>query len=194
VDIVGFVEKEQLPAFFYESPYYLGPGKRGEKGYALLREVLVRTGRIGIATVVIRTRAHLAALYPVEDMLVLNTLRFMNEIRDPSQVEVPDLEGAKVSPREIEMAERLVEDMEMKWDPAKYHDTYRDDLLKLIEQKSHGKLKKAKAPRATKGAEVIDFAALLEKSLAGKGKAKAPAVKAKRKPGSSRAATSRRAA
>lgn len=172
VDIVGFVEREQLPAFFFESPYYLAPGKHGEKGYALLRETLVRTGRVGIANVVIRTRAHLAALYPVENMLVLNTLRYANELRDPSELKVPgDLKAAKVTPRELEMAERLVEDMEMEWDPAQYHDTYRDDLLKMIEEKAHGKVKpEPKAKRAPKEAEVIDFASLLEKSLGSRGK------------------------
>ena len=167
VDIVGFVEREQLPAFFFESPYYLAPGKHGDKGYALLRETLVRTGRVGIANVVIRTRAHLAALYPVENMLVLNTLRYANELRDPSEIKVPeDLKAAKVTPRELDMAERLVEDMEMTWDPSQYHDTYRDDLLKMIEEKAHGKVKpEPKAKRAPKEAEVIDFASLLEKSL-----------------------------
>ena len=173
VDIVGFVEREQLPAFFFESPYYLAPGKHGEKGYALLRETLVRTGRVGIANVVIRTRAHLAALYPVENMLVLNTLRYANELRDPSDIKVPeDLKAAKVTPRELDMAERLVEDMEMKWDPSQYHDTYRDDLLKMIEEKAHGKVKpEPKAKRAPKEAQVIDFASLLEKSLGARGKA-----------------------
>ena len=171
VDIVGFVERDQLPAFFFESPYYLAPGKHGEKGYALLRETLVRTGRVGIANVVIRTRAHLAALYPVENMLVLNTLRYANELRDPSELKVPsDLKAAKVTPRELEMAERLVEDMEMEWDPAQYHDTYRDDLLKMIEEKAHGKVKPEPKKRAPKEAEVIDFASLLEKSLGARGK------------------------
>jgi len=202
VDILGFIERDQLPAFFFESPYYLAPGKHGEKGYALLREVLVRTGRVGIASVVIRTRAHLAALYAVENMLVLNTLRYANELRDPSELKVPeDLKAAKVTPREIDMAERLVEDMEMKWDPAQYHDTYRDDLMKMIEEKAHGKVKpEPKAKRAPREAEVIDFASLLEKSLgakrkgeaagtrraanddhAGSRRAKAPAAKARKK-------------
>ena len=185
VDILGFVEKKQLPAFFFESPYFLAPAKHGDKGYALLRETLVRTGRVGIATVVIRTRAHLAALYPVENMLVLNTLRYANELRDPSEIKVPaDLKAAKVTPKELDMAERLVEDMEMDWDPVKYHDSYRDDLLKMIEQKAHGKGKPApKSKRAPREAEVIDFASLLEKSLAGhrKGAVKATAPKARRK-------------
>jgi DNA end-binding protein Ku len=180
VDIFGFVEKEQLPAFFFESPYYLAPGKHGDKGYALLRETLIRTGRVGLATVVIRTREHLAALYAVEDVLVLNTLRYANELRDPKELKLPeDLKSAKVTAKEVDMAERLVEDMAIDFDPAKYHDTYRDDLLKMIEEKASGKTRaEPKAKRAPRGAEVIDFAALLEKSLGGK----------KREPGSKKAA------
>lgn len=171
VDIVGFVPRESLPAYFFESPYFLAPGKHGDKGYALLRETLVRSGKVGIATVVIRTREHLAALYAVDKWLVLNTLRYATELRDPSELEVPDdLEDAKVNEKEIAMAERLVDDMDMKWDPVKFHDTYRDDILKLIEEKAQGKKRAApKAPRA-RGAEVIDFAALLEQSLKGRRK------------------------
>jgi DNA end-binding protein Ku len=211
VDIMGFVERDQLPTFFFESPYYLAPAKHGEKGYALLRETLVRTGRVGVATVVIRTRAHLAALYAVENMLVLNTLRYANELRDPSELKVPaDLKAAKVTPRELDMAERLVEDMQMEWDPAQYHDTYRDDLLKMIEEKAAGKVKpEPKAKRAPREAEVIDFAALLERSLGGGGRRKgageaandesharrkAPAAKAKRKTSTARSGSHRRAA
>lgn len=170
VDIVGFIERGQLAPFFFESPYYLAPGKHGDKGYALLRETLVRTGRVGLATVVIRTRAHLAALYAVEAVLVLNTLRYANELRDPKELKIPeDLEAAKVTAREIDMAERLVDDMAMGWNPAQHHDTYRDDLLKMIEEKASGKAKpEPKARRAPREAEVIDFASLLEKSLGGR--------------------------
>ena len=206
VDIVGFVEREQLPAFFFESPYYLAPGKHGDKGYALLRETLVRTGRVGIAQVVIRTRAHLAALYAVDDLLVLNTLRYATELRDPSELKLPDLETAKVTPRELEMAERLVEDMEMEWDPTQYHDTYRDDLLEMIEEKAAGKVKPLPKAKPAREAQVIDFAALLERSLGGARKsagaandesharrARAPAAKAKRK-ATGRAGAHRKAA
>jgi DNA end-binding protein Ku len=195
VDIMGFIERDQLPTFFYEAPYYLAPAKHGEKGYALLREVLVRTGRVGIATVVIRTRAHLAALYAVENLLVLNTLRYANELRDPAELKVPeDLKAAKVTPREIEMAERLVEDMEMDWDPAQYHDTYRDDLLKMIEEKAHGKVKpEPKAKRGPKEAEVIDFASLLERSLGSKRKGGDEAAGARRAANDESHATARRA-
>ena len=200
VDIVGFVERESLSPIFFEAPYYLAPGKHGDKGYALLRETLVRTGRVGIARVVIRTREHIAALYPVDNTLVLDTLRYANELRDPSDLKVPaDLQAAKVTPKEIDMAERLVEDMAIQWEPAKFHDSYRDDLLKLIEEKARGKLKAApKAKKAPREAEVIDFAALLERSLSGKraakGEGKAVAAKAKRKPAPRSGATHRRAA
>ena len=168
VDIMGFIDADQVPNFFYESPYYLAPGKHGDKGYALLRETLVRSHKVGLATVVIRTRQHLAALYPVDNLLVLNTLRFATEMRSPEDLDVPkDLKDAKVQPKELDMAERLVDDMTLeKWDPTDYHDTYRDDLLKLIEQKAQGKLKAAPRAKAPRQAEVIDFSALLEKSLA----------------------------
>jgi len=171
VDIVGFVDATDIPAYYYETPYYLGVGKHGEKGYALLRETLQRTGRVGIANVVIRTRQHLAALYPQGKLLMLNILRYQNEIRPSDDVKVPeDLKDAKVQPRELAMAERLVEDMVMKWDPAEYHDTYRDDLLKLIEEKAQGNLKPVPKARAPREAQVIDFASLLEKSLAARKK------------------------
>jgi DNA end-binding protein Ku len=167
VDIVGFVDADQIPRFFYESPYYLAPGKHGDKGYALLRETLVRSHKVAIATVVIRTRQHMAAVYPVENLLVLNTMRFVTELRPPEEIDAPkDLAAVKVQPKELDMAERLVEDMTLeKWDPADYHDNYRDDLMKLIEKKAHGKLKAPPRAKREKKAEVIDFAALLQKSL-----------------------------
>ncbi|HYC35464.1 MAG TPA: Ku protein [Usitatibacter sp.] len=177
VDIMGFVDRVSIAPFFYESPYYLAPAKHGDKGYALLRETLVRTGRVGIATVVIRTRAHLAALYAVDQFLVLNTLRYATELRDPKELKVPeDLQAAKVTPREIEMAERLVEDMEIDFDPAQYHDTYRDDLLKLIEEKAKGKTRAAPKAKPRREADVIDFASLLEKSLKGGSRKRAGAA------------------
>jgi len=204
VDIVGFVDRAQLPAYFFESPYFLAPGKHGDKGYALLRETLVRTGKVGIATVVIRTRQHLAALYAVDKYLVLNTLRYATELRDPSELKVPDdLKDAKVTPREMDMAERLVDDMKMTWDPTQYHDTYRDDLLKLIEEKAQGKTRAAPKAKPAKESKVIDFAELLERSLGSRkkaandedaGTAKKAAAKTRRKATSAKGAHQRRAA
>ena len=200
VDIMGFIDKESLSPFFYESPYYLAPGKHGDKGYALLRETLIRTGRVGLATVVIRTRAHIAALYAVDNVLVLNTLRYANELRDPKELSVPgDLKDAKVTEKELDMAERLVEDMATEWDPVQYHDTYRDDLLKMIEEKAAGKVRKAPKQKAVKETNVIDFASLLERSLTAKrpkqaATGKTAAARTRRKPASTRGASNQRRA
>ena len=168
VDIVGFVDAKDIPPYYLESPYYLSPGKHGEKGYALLREVLERTGKVAVANVVIRTRQHLSIVYPAGKLLVLNTVRYQNELRDTDDIKAPaDLKDAKVKPNELNMAERLIDDMVMKWNPKEFHDTYRDDLLKLIEEKAKGKVKaEPKSKRAPREAQVIDFASLLEKSLA----------------------------
>ena len=204
IDIVGFVDAGDIPPYYYEAPYYTAPAKHGEKGYALLRETLERTHKVAIANVVIRTRQHLAMLYPRENHLILNTLRYQNEIRPAEDIDVPkDLHAAKVHPNELKMAERLIDDMTMKWDPGEYHDTYRDDLMKMIEEKAAGHAKAApRSKRAPREAEVIDFASLLEKSLAarkrgGDAQEEAPrrrppqkraAAKARRKPAAPRAA------
>ena len=215
VDILGFVDGSEIPPYYLEAPYYLAPGKHGEKGYALLREVLDRTGKVALANVVIRTRQHIAILYPRNNVLILNTLRYRNELRPAKDLDVPkDLKDAKVQPNEIKMAERLIDDMSIKWDPADYHDTYRDDLLKMIEEKAEGGGKAApKAKRAPREAQVIDFATLLERSLGarkhgaaaandeeaaprrgGAARRRAPAAKARRKTAGRAATGQRRAA
>jgi DNA end-binding protein Ku len=106
-------------------------------------------------------------VYPRDNLLVLNTLRYRNELRDAEDIKAPaDLKAAHVKPNELSMAERLIGDMAMKWKPDEFHDTYRDDLLKMIEEKAAGKVKaEPKAKRAPREAEVIDFASLLERSL-----------------------------
>jgi DNA end-binding protein Ku len=173
VDLLSFVEAADIPPLFFDTPYYLEPGKRAEKGYALLRETLRRSGRVGLATVVIRTRQHLAAVIPVEDALVLDTLRFADEIRSLKDLHLPgaDLKEIGVSPREIEMAERLVESMAGGWAPEQYRDTYRDDLMARIEAKVRaGKTHVVSdagepAAKAEGGAEVVDLMAMLRRSL-----------------------------
>jgi DNA end-binding protein Ku len=166
VDILGFADAAEIPPYYHEAPYYLGPDKHGDKGYALLREVLERTGKVALATVVVRTRQHIAMVYPRDNVLILNTLRYQNELRPAKDLDVPkDLKDAKVQPNEIKMAERLIADMSIKFDPKEYHDTYRDDLLKMIEEKAAGHTRELPKAKRTKNAEVIDFAKLLEKSL-----------------------------
>jgi DNA end-binding protein Ku len=179
VDILAFVELADIEPQYFETPYYLKPEKRGEKAYALLRETLQKAGKAGVASVVIRTKQYLAALVAQDDLLVLNTLRYAEELKAPSELEIPK---AKVTPKELDMALRLVDDMADKWQPAKYKDTYRDDLLKRIKEKvKAGQTEELTEPekdaaRPAKGADVIDLMALLKKSVEKKpAKAKRPA-------------------
>jgi DNA end-binding protein Ku len=193
VEITAFVELAEIAPQFFDTPYYLVPGKRGEKAYALLRDAMAKAGKAGIATVVVRTKQYLAALVPQGDALVLNTLRYAAELKKPEQLDLPDKQkGAKASAKEIDMALRLIGDMEDEWQPEKYHDTYREDLLKRIEEKvKAGQTEEVTEPEeeekaGNKGADVIDLMSLLKKSVGG---AKKPAHKPKR-----RAAKKRRAA
>lgn len=176
VEIVAFVDADAVAPYYYDTPYYLEPGKRGEKGYTLLREVLKRTGRIGIANVVIHSRQHLAALIPVDQMLLMNTLRFANEIRSMSDLDLPKAGQGVLSDKELAMAERLVDDMTDKWKPEQYKDTYSDDLIARIEERvkageTHvitAEAKETGEPR--RSAEVIDLVSMLRRSLDKKGK------------------------
>ena len=195
VDIQCFVKEDEIDSMYFETPYYLAPDKRGDKGYALLRETLKQTGRIAIANVVIRTRQYVAALIPSQDVIVMNTLRYQSELRDADDLEVPssNLKAVGVNPREVEMARRLVEGMSAGWKPGEYHDTYHEDLLAVIEKRvKAGQTEMITEPspeeeeRPRKG-EVIDLMALLKKSVEQKGRVRrpqAPAAKARgRKPG-----------
>jgi DNA end-binding protein Ku len=167
VDIAAFVDLNAIAPQFFDTPYYLIPGKRGEKAYALLRETLKKAGKAGIATVVIRTKQYLAALIAQDELLILNTLRYAEELKDVSELKIPD---ARVTAKELDMAMRLVEDMSDEWQPQKYKDTYRHDLMKRIEEKvKKGQTEEITAPekerRPEKGAQVIDLMALLKKSV-----------------------------
>jgi DNA end-binding protein Ku len=186
VDIVGFVDLAEIEPKFFETPYFLSPLKRGEKAYVLLRDTLEKAGKAGIATVVIRTRQYLAALVPEDGVLMLNTLRYADELKDADEVGIPEkLKGAKVTSKELDMAMRLVDDMVDEWQPRKFHDTYREDLLARIKEKiKAGETEEITEPekgeeRAPK-ADVLDLMSLLKQSVEGKGKEKKPA--AARKP------------
>ena len=175
VDIQAFVDLAEIPPLFFETPYYLAPGKRGEKAYALLREAMRKSGKAGIATVVIRTRQYLAAVIPHDDVLVMNTLRYAGELKGAQELGIPSgALHAKATPREIDMALRLIDDMAEKWQPEKFKDTYRDDLMARIEEKiKKGQTEEITAPdresrKETAGADVIDLMALLKKSVARK--------------------------
>lgn len=175
VDIINFVKAEEVSLLFFETPYYLTPGKRGEKGYSLLRETLKKAKKIAIANVVIRTKQHLAALVPAGDMLVLNTLRYADEIRPIKEFDLPDAKAksASVSAKEIDMALKLVEDMSEKWKPEQYRDTYREDILARVEEKigageSEVIAEPTKTEEPRQSAEIVDLMALLKRSVGNK--------------------------
>ena len=190
VDIVAFVNAEEVAPTYFETPYYLAPDKRGEKGYVLLRETLKATDKMAIATVVIRTRQYLAALIPNGEGIVLNTLRYKNELKSAKSLELPSgsLRASGVSPREIEMAKKLVDEMTDRWKPERYRDTYHEDLMKLIDKRiKAGKTEVIteatageKEARASKG-NVIDLMALLKRSVQSRGQARARSKSASKK-------------
>jgi len=172
VDITDFVNLEDIDPEYFDKPYYLAPLKKNAKAYALLREALKRSGKVGIAKVVIRSREYLGAVIPHGDVLVLEILRYPHEIRGTDDLELPagDLEKMGVTDREVKMAEMLIDGMTAEWDPSKYHDTYRDDLMALIHQKIESGqtevLDETPAPEVDaepKG--VIDIMSLLKKSV-----------------------------
>lgn len=191
VEIQGFVDAAEVPIYYYDTPYYLAPDRRGEKGYVLLREVLRQAGRLGLARVVLHTRQYLCALLPQGDALMLITLRYAGEILSADDLDLPAGKTAAPAARERDMALRLVEDMTGPWDPQAYRDDYREDLLAAIEKKikagrTHVLAEAedgAKAPRES--AKVIDLMSLLKQSIEQRGGArKAPAKRAapKKKP------------
>jgi DNA end-binding protein Ku len=173
IDILAFVEASEISILHFEKPYFLAPDKHSEKVYTLLRETLKRTGKVGVANVVMHTKQHLAVIMPLGDTLVLNTLRWANEVRSAQDVGLDDLD-ATVSKRELEMAERLVEDMTENWDPEQYHDTFEENVMKLVERKvREGKLEAIEMPEEEtpkRSANVIDLTELLKRSLSGKRK------------------------
>lgn len=173
IDILDFVSFAEIDPRYIDRPYYLAPLKAGKKSYALLREALKRSGRAGIGKVVIRTRQHLAAVVAQDEALLLVLLRFSDELRDAKGLDLPStsLKALGVTPKELSMAEKLIEGLSGKFEPEKYEDEYRRDLMRLIQRKvKAGELnsipeatkRKAAAPAAS---NVVDLAELLAQSL-----------------------------
>jgi DNA end-binding protein Ku len=172
IDITSFTDAANIRPEYYETPYYVGPQKGGQKVYALLREALERSSKVAVASVVVRTRQHLAALLPEDDLLILNTLRFADELRSPADlgIEAPTAKAAGLAPRELAMAERLIDEMTAPWEPLKYHDTYREDLMARINEKvrkreTHSLPSAPKEAKPQKTAQIIDLMAVLKQSL-----------------------------
>lgn len=186
VEIEAFVDADAIDIRYFEKPYVLVPGKKAEKGYVLLRETLRKAGKIGVARVVIRTREYLSAVMPLGDALVLMMMRYPQELVDPSEYKLPEGNTGdyRISPKELEMATQLVDSMAAKWNPDDYHDEFRERLAEIIRKRIKDKgatTQVLEEPEASEDAttNVVDFVALLQKSLGEK--TRSPAKKAAKK-------------
>lgn len=165
VDIMNFVEVSEINPMYFRKPYYLEPRKGGDKAYMLLRESLNKTGKVGIAKVVIKTRQYLAAVKPRDKLLVLELMHFADELVDTDRLRSPG--KTKPTRQETEMAHKLIDQSTTKWEPEKYKDDYREALLKLIRAKARRGSKSVKASRkkGRKPTNIIDLTDVLRKSL-----------------------------
>jgi DNA end-binding protein Ku len=176
IEIEQFVGLEEIDIRSFEKPYVLVPGNKGEKGYVLLREAIAESGKAGIATVVIRTRQHLAALIPQGKALVLELLRFDQELVALDDFELPsqDLRKVNVTRKEIDLATKLIEGMTSKWDAAKFKDEYREMLMKLVEKKiAKGQTEVIESDEEEVGdhtPQTINFMDVLKRSVEGAAK------------------------
>jgi DNA end-binding protein Ku len=182
IEIFSFVASDQIPLQNIDTPYFLAPDRRGEKVYALLRETLVSSQKVALALVVLHTRQYLAAVMPLDDALVLVKLRWPADVRDLAVLELGDaVKKADLSKRELDMAQRLVDDMSGDWQPADYVDQFEEKIMALVDKKARdGKIEDVETGEPEdqrKSADVIDLTELLKRSLGGKpaGKDKTPA-------------------
>jgi DNA end-binding protein Ku len=174
VDILDFVKADEIDDRFFETPYYVLPAKGGERAYALLREAIRESDRIGIAKIILRDTQHLAALQAIGDALVLTMMRFADELTDIASFTFPSSDA--VRGKELEMAKALVENLAAEWEPGKYTDDYRDNLMKVIRAKLKGRTPRLEAAEEPQSAEVVDLMERLRRSLEG---AKKPAARAR---------------
>ena len=177
-DVRAFVPAIEVEDLYFDEPYYLAPsGRAAVKAYALIRDALRETGRIGVGTIVLRLREHLAAIEPAGNALVLSTMRFAHEIRSPKQLELPK-EGERWTKKEMDLARQLIDTLASKWDPAQFRDTYTDVLRKIIEAKAEGK--QVQLPAGARRPKVTSLMKALEASLRDGGHRKPPSKAAAR--------------
>jgi DNA end-binding protein Ku len=179
IDILDFVKEDEIDLRYFETPYYLVPSKGGEKPYALLREAIRQTGSVGIGKIIIRQTQHLTAVKVVGDALVLEIMRFANELVDAKEFSFPSREA--IRPQELQMAEQLVANLAEPFDPTRYTDEYRANLMKIIKAKMKGKKVKLEEPAGeAPDSDVLDLMSRLRASLE-EGSGKKGAVRAKQK-------------
>jgi DNA end-binding protein Ku len=195
VDILDFVDPDEVDERYFETPYYLRPGKGADRAYALIREAIRESKKIGIAKIILRDAQHLAAVEAIGDALVLTMMRFADELADLGDFSFPSSRG--IRPAEMKMATQLVDSLSGAWEPEKYTDEYTDNLKRLIQAKLKGKKPRLKGRETPQKAEVVDLMERLRASLAGKGQRQGTVSRAAnrgRGTGKSTAARPRRAA
>jgi DNA end-binding protein Ku len=166
IDIEDFVELSEIDPVFYDHPYYLAPGPGGAKPYRLLLDAMAETGKVGIATVVIRSKQHLVALRPMGDVLGMATMLFADEVTDPERIDdLPDPGEVKTTDKELAIAKQLVESLAGPFVPDRYRDTYREEVLALVERKAAGEEIAVQPAPEEKPAEVPDLMSALQASL-----------------------------
>ena len=177
IDILDFVDPAEVDERYFETPYYLQPGKGADRAYALLREAIRDSGRVGIAKVILRDAQHLAAVEAIGDAMVLTMMRFADELADLNEFRFPKAEG--IRPAELNMARQLIESLSAKWNPEKYTDEYRDNLMKVIQAKLKGRKPRLEERDTPQSADVVDLMARLRASLEAKGAPRAKAAPAR---------------
>ena len=188
-EIQDFAPEGDVDPRYFEKPYYLVPQKGGERAYALLRDAMKSTGTLGIGTITLRKKQYLASIKPIDDAIVLDLMRFADEVLDGSDYRFP---GADYRPQELQMAEQLVANLTEDFKPEKYKDQYRDNLEKIIAAKMKGKrvtLRESEEPEMT---GVIDLMDRLKESLEGKPKKRSGSTTSKKKTKKSSSSTARR--
>jgi DNA end-binding protein Ku len=178
LDILDFVKQEEIDPRFFDTPYYLVPSKGGEKAYALLREAIRSSGAVGIGKIIIRQKQHLAGVKVVGEALVLEIMRFAKELVDVNELDFPGTEG--VRPQELQMAEQLIASLAEPFDPQKYTDEYRENLMGIIRAKMKGKKIEMPEEEAREDTQVIDLMDRLRESLE-MGKTQRRSVRSSRK-------------
>ena len=167
VDILDFVEAQEIDDRYFETPYYLVPSQGGDQSYALLREAMRESGRVGIARFILRDAQHLAAVEVIEDALVLSVMRFADELVDVDQFRFPAAKTLRKP--ELDMAKMLVNSLAAEWKPEKYADQYRENLMRIIKGKIKGREVELEPIEERRPAEVVDLMERLRKSLEASG-------------------------
>jgi DNA end-binding protein Ku len=167
IEIQDFVDLDEIDPIYFDHPYYLGPAEGAERAYALLVKAMIEERKVAIARFVLRNKEHLAAIRPMNGVLTMATMRFADEVVSPEQLDgvIPE-DDVKPEKREVEMAKRLIDSLATDFEPEKYQDEYREELLNLIERKAKGEAVVTKPTEEPKPTKAPDLMAALEESLA----------------------------